>query len=101
MTNDERKSSVEGETPDPEGFRIDLDNGKYTVVWEGPTKSFHALRHGEPWILNLWELPGSRMIFYMASDLDQAKKRIKELERTHGPVSDMDNNFPPDERGKK
>lgn len=73
-------------------WRVDVCDKKYTVVSEGDGRKFYALRYGEMWLENLHQLPGSRMIYAMASELEQAKLKIKELEmklRSCGPRGDM------------
>jgi len=62
-----------------ESLRVDICDDKYTYIITKEGKSL-ALRYGEPWIDDLWNIPGSKMILSLASDLDEARKKIQFLE---------------------
>ena len=53
---------------------VEVEDGKYRVVMS-ETGHFRAYRHGELWR----ELTGDKLIFALASELDEAKKCIKIL----------------------
>lgn len=51
--------------------RIDLDDGKYTVLHDNG-RDFRALRHGEPWR----ELTGDKLVFAMACEIERLRAPI-------------------------
>lgn len=62
-------------------YRLDLYDGKYTIIFDGGGKGesaiFHALRYGVPWR----DLCGDNLILQMLlyiQDLEQENKRLKE-----------------------
>ena len=61
-------------------IRLRLEKGKYTVcIPEGPEDSgerFEALRYGKPWR----DLCGDNLVFCLASDLYEARKKIVNLD---------------------
>lgn len=52
-------------------MRIDLDNGKYTYVFEPKTGRQYALRHGEPWK----DLVGDKFVYCLAAELEEAREQ--------------------------
>jgi len=53
-------------------MKIDLENGKYTYIFEEDTGKQYALRHGEDWRA----LTGDNLIYAMACEIE----RLKEIE---------------------
>jgi hypothetical protein len=53
--------------------RIDVADGKYTVVINGG--GLHALRYGEPW----QDLIGNKFVYCLATELQGARDEIKRL----------------------
>jgi len=54
---------------------VHVADGKYTVVL-GDNK-FRALRYGEEWR----DCCGDNLIFYLATELDEARKEVIELQK--------------------
>lgn len=60
-----------------QGFKLDLEDGKYTVVLHENGR-LEALRHGEPWR----ELSGDNLVYWLAVELLSARKALRScLER--------------------
>lgn len=60
-----------------ESLRVETCDGKYTVVLPD-NGGLKALRYGAPWR----DLVGDGLILSLAFELDEARKRIAELEQT-------------------
>lgn len=54
-------------------MRFDLNNGKYTYIFEDGNQS--ALRYGEPWR----DLVGDNLILAMAQEIERLRERVSEL----------------------
>jgi hypothetical protein len=54
---------------------VNVDDGKYTVILGD--NNLRALRYGEEWR----DCCGDNLIFYLASELDEARKEINRLQR--------------------
>lgn len=59
-------------------FRLDVDEGKYTLVVPFDGRAF-ALRYGQPW-LSADEMLGSNMILSMAYELEELRDKIARLQ---------------------
>ena len=61
--------------------RIDIDNGKYTVIVgvENDKYVFKALRNGEEWMDNLNLISGSNLILTMAYEIQRLRDEIKTI----------------------
>jgi hypothetical protein len=57
---------------DPDAFRVDVAEGKYSVLHDGKGK-MTALRYGEPWGRSL---VGDNLVFSLASELHEARQAI-------------------------
>ncbi len=57
-------------------LRVDVAGGKYTVV-QDEGGALRALRHGQEWR----DCCGDNLIYYLASELEDARRRIAELEK--------------------
>jgi hypothetical protein len=57
--------------------KVSVADGKYTVVIGDGTGTLKALRHGEPW----QDLVGNNLVYWLAVELDDARRRIAELEQ--------------------
>lgn len=55
--------------------RIDVCNGKYSVIIDGGNLS--ALRHGEPW----QDLCGNNLVYWLACELRDARAELASLGR--------------------
>lgn len=62
----------------PERLRIDVDNGKYTIVQPEDGQAY-ALRYGEPW-LSAEQMTGTNMILAMAYELDELRAKLEQAE---------------------
>jgi hypothetical protein len=58
--------------------RIDVADGKYTVVYDNGQMS--ALRHGEPWR----DINGDNLVYWLAVELRQARENVQALLRDLG-----------------
>jgi hypothetical protein len=56
-------------------FSVAVDDGKYTVESYNDGRLI-GLRHGEPW----QDLAGNNLVYNLASELNEARKRIQQLE---------------------
>lgn len=56
---------------DPNAFRVDVAEGKYSVLHDGEGK-MTALRYGEPWGRSL---VGDNLVFWLAVELHEARSR--------------------------
>lgn len=54
---------------------IDVNNGKYTVVFDDSNGKLTALRYGEPWR----DIQGDNLVYWLAMSLQCAKEQIAEL----------------------
>lgn len=54
--------------------RIDLEDGKYSVVHDNG-RDLRALRNGEPWR----DLVGDKLIFAMTCEIEQLRARLDEV----------------------
>lgn len=52
-------------------MRIDLENGKYTYVFEPKTGIQYALRHGQHWR----DLVGDKFVYCLATELEEAREQ--------------------------
>lgn len=68
-------------------MRVDVSNGKYTVVLPEPpeTGGLHALRYGQPWR----DLCGDKLVLSLASELEDARKKIEKLEQVLTNLGDL------------
>ena len=55
-------------------LRIDVDNGKYTVV-QDEKGATHILRYGEPWMGQTGSFPGVNAVLAMAYELEELRSR--------------------------
>lgn len=54
---------------------IDVNNGKYTVVFDDETGKLTALRYGEPWR----GIQGDNLVYWLAMELQEAREEIENL----------------------
>ncbi len=52
-------------------LRVDVDNGKYTVIIDNKTGGLSALRHGEKWR----DCCGDNLIYFLAVELNEARNK--------------------------
>ena len=55
--------------------RIDVNNKKYTVVFDEDTGRLSAERYGEPWR----DLTGDHLVYNLAMDLQEAREKIANM----------------------
>lgn len=56
--------------------KVEVEKGKYTVVLpDKPEEKLHVLRYGESWR----DCAGDKLIYCLASELNEARQKIKEL----------------------
>ncbi len=59
-------------------MNVTVADGKYTVVVpEHPNEHLRALRYGEPWR----DCVGDNLIYFLAVELDEARKQIESLKQ--------------------
>lgn len=63
---------------DPNGFRVDVAEGKYSVLHDGKGK-MTALRYGEPWGR---DLVGDNLVFHLAAELHETREVCRKM--VHG-----------------
>lgn len=54
-------------------MRVDVENGKYTVVFEEDNR-LHVLRYGEPWR----DCIGDKLILALAQEIETLREQLKE-----------------------
>lgn len=62
----------------PDHLRIDIDDGKYTIVQPEDGQAY-ALRYGKPW-LSAEQMTGTKMILAMAYELEELRAKLKSVE---------------------
>jgi hypothetical protein len=63
-------------------LRVPVGMGKYTFISSDNDYQIHVHRYNEPWL----EIgPGHKAIYCLMAELDEARKRILELEKKLGP----------------
>lgn len=56
--------------------KIDVCNGKYTVVFDDETGEMTALRYGEPWNK---DIQGDNLVYWLSMELQCAKEQLAEM----------------------
>jgi hypothetical protein len=70
-------------------IRIDIDNGKYTVVQPEASQTY-ILRHGEPWLGdNNSGFAGSNAVLAMAYELEELREKVRKGEEHAAEVSPL------------
>jgi len=57
-------------------LKVDIANGKYTVVMDESRGGLMALRYGEEWR----DCCGDNLIYWLATELDELRKRVQNEE---------------------
>jgi hypothetical protein len=61
-------------------MQISIENGKYTFVFGDAVRSSHVLRYGEPWLINLLGVRGSKCWIAMAYEISIRRERATKEE---------------------
>ena len=56
---------------------VSVCDGKYRVVMDDTYNKVMALRYDQPWR----DCTGDNLVYYLAAELDEARDKIKDLER--------------------
>lgn len=57
--------------------KIDVCNGKYTVIFDDETGKMTTLRYGEPWNNN--NIQGDNLVYYLAMELQEAREELDQI----------------------